>query len=67
MDKAAEVAVLGAVANNPHLSTQQLKIILEFLKQAYMVFLNLISHYYHISFTPGTVDFQYNVDFCQWT
>jgi hypothetical protein len=32
MYKAAAVAILGAVADNPYLSTQQIKVVLEHVK-----------------------------------
>jgi hypothetical protein len=48
-DEAVEVAVLGAVANNPHFNTRQidkLKVILEFVKQVYSALLGTSYPYY---------------------
>jgi hypothetical protein len=59
MDKTAEVTVVGVVTNKPHLSAQQMQVILEYLKQVYTAFLNVISFtrtkYHNTRLCMGTV------------
>jgi hypothetical protein len=68
-DKVAEVAVLGAVANSPHLSSRQIESYSGISKTSVHRILNHHKfHPYHVSLHQELHgnDFQNHVQFCQW-